>query len=336
MKKLKRAMQAVGVVALAVLGTACSDDAANRFVSDVRIDFQNYNNEERIIRLEMEFDGDRLSFPGTIVFPIFNKNNPNEDYGRVEFGRTISGNKTYIALDVRVAQIVDANIQSARLPNGNQIPGVLSDSDVYSLELGENTGSFVYLGIGPQLGFLGAAVNIEQFDTFAQNQIQNFNIFPTFRISDDIAGYAGAYFGQDEGTSGLAFFVDLLPLIEKHIENENVTNLRARRNLNEESFNGLNGDQHLLRALSTPVVITKGPGRLERHNQREVRQETPRFVVKQKKRKDYSKDELAIGKKAKKFIERLQDHESQLRPKSYDRNELHKLETLRRNLGRAI
>ncbi len=144
-----------------------------------------------------------------IDFPIGNPKNPGEQIGNVSIKPVISGSGNDLGLSVNLTKALkDAMPSDGNLPNGVAIPvGGLGGSTLIGLPIG-NSGSKVYLALGPQTAVLGAAVVIKEFDKLGKTVGGLLNIFPTFKFGNNIKGVAGIFTSASPSQSGIAVFAD--------------------------------------------------------------------------------------------------------------------------------
>ncbi len=139
--------------------------------------------------------------------PIQNPKNPGVSIGHVSI-KPVLGGGSDLGLAVNITQASKGTAGTGgTLPNGTSLPvGGLGGATVIGLTIG-NTGSKVYLALGPQTAVLGVAVVIKEFDSIGKN-VGGINIFPSFKVGNNITGVAGIFTSATPSQSGIAVFAD--------------------------------------------------------------------------------------------------------------------------------
>lgn len=123
-------------------------------------------------------------------------------------------NVVSVKLDSLLLEQLDVG-RSWALPNGKPAPFLLQGSKrFYDFQIG-NTNSRVYLTLDGEIAVFGLALNIASLKP--TNHVGGFNALVPFS-RDEVNGSVGLYFGNKEGQSGFAIFVDIGNLLNQKLE----------------------------------------------------------------------------------------------------------------------
>ncbi len=200
---LNRAVMMGLVMGLAVSATACKP--SRQIVKGV--DFRTYEQEtETYAEVKTVISMGNIALP-TLVFPIYDRNDRGDQIGQVALRATLDG-KSEIGLSLNLDRVTNAtSVDGDVLPNGQPIPvGGLGDTKIIGLAFGKQ--SRVYVGLGEKLALFGIALTIPEFDDAARAVSIPLNIFPQFKLANNVRGVAGLFTSTTSGQSGLAVFVD--------------------------------------------------------------------------------------------------------------------------------
>ena len=219
-------------------------------VSNVDSTIRSTNSGEMYLALSTEFDADSVQF-GHFDMPIYSKG--NERLGSISvtqdlMAETPSSRVTLNLELLRALTLYDeaqgSLLNTVVLPNGQRIPFMESDGlSVMAFGIGEE-GSRLYISVKDNVAIVGYALIIPALDSVGDSMFGvsednismagvpgqvpapslGMNAFPTFDIGGH-RGVAGVFIGDDEGTSGAAFFVRIRLSSEDSTDHQQETSI---------------------------------------------------------------------------------------------------------------
>jgi len=199
-------------IALMVGLSACG---SNGFVSDAKVSTSTIDGEI-YANLEVTMQTGGVVLP-SIQMPIWNPNNPMEQYGTFSLSPVFGSSQTVVNASVNLSKTGGVTGTDGRyLPNGHLIPvGGISNTAVLAIPVGGD-GLTIYLAFSETNAMLGFAIPIQEFDSVSR-YIGGIDIFPGFNFKNGVTGVAGIYTSPaGVNKNGLALFVDFSSLLNQN------------------------------------------------------------------------------------------------------------------------
>lgn len=197
--------------------TSCGGQGgALKLIRDVHVE-SSLEGSDLMLKTGASFWLGNLTFPAFSV-PLRNYLSPDKELlGEMSFAPTLDS-ANGVEFWVNMSQISRLSASNdATLPNGEMIPVAgLVGADIYQLQV-EKLRSTVYLALDQEVTMAGFALGIKQI-SLLKKWMNNANLFLDFNLKL-FSGSVGLYTGDLPEQNGLAFFVDLSPILSAELVN---------------------------------------------------------------------------------------------------------------------